>query len=186
MKLVSQIVLVSAMIAVFAGGVFLLVRSPRSGRNIEIVLPTAAPASETRLSVYVSGAVRNPGVYAVDEGDRLLQVIEAAGGATAGADLAAVNLAIRVGDEDHWHIPKLGESVQVPAAQGSGSVGTLDINSADADLLESLPGIGPVRAASIIRYREANGPFPSVEGLLDVQGIGPATLNAIRDLVEVR
>ena len=73
---------------------YLLVRSPSSGGNIEIVLPMAAPASETRLSVYVSGAVRNPGVYTVDEGDRLLQVIEAAGGATADADLAAVNLAI--------------------------------------------------------------------------------------------
>ena len=139
------------------------------------------------MRVYISGAVLSPGVYAVIEGDRLTRVVEAAGGATEDADLAAVNLAVRVADEDHWHIPRLGETVPAETATAAGTLaGKIQINSADADELASLPGIGPVRAEAIMRYREANGPFFSAEDLLAVSGIGPVTLEAIRDLIEVR
>ena len=184
-KLLSQMVLIAAMLAAVAGGVFLLVRGSSSGGAFEVVLPTAVPAS-AELKVFVSGAVRNPGVYTANEGNRLAQLIAVAGGATDDADLAAINLALRVEDEDHWHIPKLGEASQTSAAQGGSPSGKIDLNSATVDELESLPGVGEVRAPAIIRYREANGPFARVEDLLDVQGIGPATLEAIRDLVDVR
>ena len=183
-KLLSQMVLIAAMLAAVAGAVFLLIRGVSPGGAFEVVLPTAVPAAE--LKVYVSGAIRNPGVYAAEEGDRLDQLIEAAGGPNEDADLAVVNLAVRVKDEDHWYIPRVGEAPQASVAQATRPSGKIDLNSATLDELESLPGIGEVKAQAIIRYREANGPFPSVEDLLDVRGIGPATLEAIRDLVDAR
>lgn len=186
MKLVSQVVLIAAMLAAVAGGVVLLVRGPSGGNGFEIILPTATPASVAEAKVYVSGAVRSPGVYILPEGSRLAEAIEAAGGATEGADLTAVNLAARVSDEDHWHIPRAGETLPAMSVQETGHTGRIDINSADEELLKSLPGIGEVKAQSIIRHRKANGPFSIVEDLLDVSGIGPATLDAIRDLVDVR
>ena len=87
---------------------------------------------------------------------------------------------------DHWHIPRLGEAPPLLQPDLAGVPGLLDINSADVEQLKSLPGIGDVKANSIVRYRETNGPYSSVEDLLAIQGIGPATLAAIRDLVEVR
>ena len=182
-KLISQVLLVVATLAAVAGVVILLVRDSSSG-GIDIILPTATSAPELR--VHLSGAVQNPGVYAADEGDRLAQVIEAAGGAAEGADLAAVNLAVRVKDEDHWHIPRLGEAPQAASSPGIGLTGKVNVNTADLQLLIGLPGIGEVRAQAIISYRDANGPFSSVEDLLAVPGIGPVTLDGIRDLVEVR
>ena len=186
MKAVTQVILIVATLAALAGGATFLVRQSSSGGEIEILLPTAAPAVEIDARVYVSGAVRTPGVYAVDEGDRLADVIELAGGATDEADLAAVNLAVRVRDEDHLYIPRQGESFRPQRSQGVTGSGKMDINSATARELQALPGIGEVRSESIIRYRGANGPFSSVEDLLGVRGIGAATLDAIRDLIEVR
>ena len=185
MKLVSQIVLIAVTLAAVAGGVVLLLRGPSSA-GMEIVLPTATPPSEAELKVYISGAVRNPGVYTLNKGDRLDQAIEVAGGTTVDADLSAVNLALRVRDEDHWQIPRRGEAPSTSAVRRTGTAGRIDINSATAAELESLPGIGEVKAESIISYREANGPFSSVEELLGVHGIGPATVEAIRELVEAR
>ena len=170
----------------------LLVRSTTSGGRIEIALPAATASPVVELRVYITGAVRNPGLYSVNEGDRLAQVIEAAGGATEDANLTAVNLALRVADEQHWHIPKVGETVEGGPpiqATGGGAVATesvdsrIDINAAGAQLLQSLPGIGEVKAKAIVGYREANGPFATIEDLLQVRGIGSATLDAIRDLV---
>ena len=89
-------------------------------------------------------------------------------------------------DQDHWHIPEFGEAPQPAAPKSTGVLKKIDINTADVEQLKSLPGIGDVKAESIVRFREANGPYASVEDLLAVRGIGSAILNAIRDLVEVR
>jgi competence protein ComEA len=186
MKLVSQIVLIAAILAAVAGGLVLLARGSSTGRTIEIVIPTATPVPEESLQVYVSGAVRFPGVYSVKAGDRLAQAIESAGGAREDSDLTAVNLAVRLKDEDHWHIPKVGESRQPTSGPGGGQSEKINVNSATAEELDSLPGIGEVKARAIISYRERNGPFASLEELLAVRGIGPATLDGIRDLVTVR
>ena len=186
MKLISQVVLVLAVVAALAGGLLLLVRDSNSGGGIQIVLPTATTAPVVELKVYVTGAVRDPGVYALEQGSRLVQAIEAAGGATEEADLSAVNLAARMTDEQHWHIPKLGEVVRPPSTEAPAASKKVDINSASVELLKSLPNIGDVRAQAIVSYREANGPYSSVEALLEVTGIGPATLEAIRDLAEAR
>ena len=204
MKTASQIVLALAVVLALAGGVFLAVRSlPRDDQPVRIVLPDESAAAEVK--VYVTGAVNAPGVYALFEGARLADAIEAAGGGTDRADVQAVNLALRVKDEDYWHIPELPNdavtSEAVPRAGASGGaspavqtapapqsqpVGKLDINSAQVDALMSLPGIGEVRAHAIVRHREQNGDYASVDDLLGVPGIGPATLDAVRDLVEAR
>ena len=189
MKTASQITLVIAMVIIVAGGAAFLIRlAPSNGGAIQIVLPADTPTPSFSLKVYVSGAVRNPGVYALDEGDRLEDAIEASGGAAIDADLEAVNLSARLKDEDHWRIPRLGEEVsqQTSTVQGASPSGKININSADIETLKRLPGIGDVKAQTIISYREKNGPFSSVEELLDVRGIGPATLDGFRDMIEAR
>ena len=186
MKLVSQAILALAFVATVAAAVVLLVRGSAAGGGIEIVLPAATSEAVVEMRVYLTGAVREPGVYVVGPESRLMDVIDAAGGAMADADLAAVNLAVRVRDEQHWHIPRQGDEAQAPPTAGATSSGKIDINSAGGEQLESLPEIGKTLAQRIMDHRKANGPFSSVDGLLEVRGIGPATLDAIRDLVEAR
>ena len=188
---VAMAILAAAVLASVAGGVFLLVRTSDSSGGIEIVLPTATAVAPPDIKVYITGAVRSPGVYDVAEDSRLVDVLEAAGGATDDTDLAAVNLASRISDEQHFHVPTVGETVQEAPAQpqppvASGASGKINLNSADVGALATLPNIGDVRAKAIVSYREANGPFPDVDAVLGVSGIGPATLEAIRDLVEAR
>ncbi len=203
MKTASQIVLALAAVLALAGGVFLALRSlPRDDEPVRIVLPDESAAAEVK--VYVTGAVNAPGVYTLFEGARLADAIEAAGGGTDRADIQAVNLAQRVKDEDYWHIPELrdpnGTAGAVPSAGVTGANpaanttldphsqpgAKLDINSAQVDALMALPGIGEVRAHAIVRHREQNGDYASVDDLLGVPGIGPATLDALRELVEAR
>ena len=184
-RLLSQALTAAAILAAVAGAiVFMISRSPSSG--IEVSLQPAASRSPVALQVYVTGAVKDPRVYTLEDGDRLGQLVEAAGGATDDADLEAINLAALLRDEDHWHIPRIGEAPKVTTAGAANPLGKIDVNSATALQLEELPKIGEAKARSIIRYREINGPFASVDELLAVEDIGPATLDAIRDLVDTR
>lgn len=149
--------------------------------------PTSTPAP---LRVYVSGAVREPDVYTLPPGAIVRDVVEAAGGPLAGADIDHVNLAHPLADGDHVHIPVVGEApTPAPAIQAAEPgtsaelTGPLNINTATAAELELLPGIGPALAERIIAHREAYGPFASVERIQDVSGIGPAKFDAIRELI---
>ncbi len=188
MKLISLALLIASAAAAISGGSVLLLRGPSRGARVQVILPTSTPALSAQLKVYVTGAVRRPGVYALAQGDRLEQALEAAGGPAQDADLEAVNLAARVRDEDHVHFPRRGEAQAglASAAGGPASSGRIDLNSATVQELVALPEIGETLAEAIVRHREAHGPFANVDELLDVQGIGPATLAAVRDLVEVR
>ena len=163
---------------------------------IQVLVPPPTASSQAlpgELKVYISGAVANPGVYSLREGDRLADAISIAGGANADADLSAVNLAVRVEDEEHYHIPAAGEAPSggvAAALPGSSNPagtcdGLIDLNTASATLLETLPGIGEVRAAATVSYRTEQGPFQSVEEITSVPGIGPATYESIRELVTV-
>jgi competence protein ComEA len=148
---------------------------------------SASPSPEVMLIVDVAGAVRRPGVYEFHEGDRVIDAIRAAGGETPKASLDALNLAAPLADGVQILVPLEAAAGAAPSAPAvSGAPATLvNVNTASATELEALPGIGEVIAQRIVDYRTANGPFASVDDLLDVSGIGDAILGDIHDLVTV-
>ena len=148
---------------------------------------SSSPSPSVTLIVDVAGAVRQPGVYEFAEGDRVIDAIERAGGSLLKADLSLLNLAAPLADGTQILVPKAGPAgAGVPGGSMPGSTsGLININSASETELETLSGIGEVLAATIVEYREQNGPFASVDDLMDVSGIGPATLEEIRDQVTV-
>ncbi|MFD4991566.1 ComEA family DNA-binding protein [Cellulosimicrobium cellulans] len=139
--------------------------------------------------VHVVGQVAAPGLVTVAADARVADALEAAGGATAEADLAALNLARTVADGEQIVVPRPGEAVpaagSAPPGAGTTAGGAVDLNAADAAALDALPGIGPVLAERIVAWREENGPFTAVDELGEVSGIGPAVLADVRDLVRV-
>jgi len=141
------------------------------------------------LVVYVVGAVHKPGVYSLAEGARVLDAVAAAGGLVADADAARVNLAARVADGTRLAVPRVGEVATVDAggaSAGSGEAnGPLNLNSATAEQLDKLPGVGLSTAAAIVAFREQHGAFRSIDQLLDIRGIGPARLEELRPHVTV-
>ena len=140
---------------------------------------------------HAAGAVRHPGLYELAAGERVADLLEAAGGATRAADLDRVNLAAPVADGTQVIVPRRGEPVPTLSTPTDGSspsatpAAPVNINLAGPEELETLPGVGPATAAAIIEYRDANGPFASADELIDVPGIGEAKLAAVADLVTV-
>ena len=140
--------------------------------------------------VHVAGAVNAPGVYQLATGSRVIDAVQVAGGFAVDANPDAVNLAALLADSERIYVPALGE-LMAPVVTAGNGVGTasevwpININSATAERLVDLPGVGPATAAAIIAYRDQHGPFASVDQLADVRGIGPAKLDAIRALVTV-
>ena len=162
---------------------------------IEPIATVAPPAtvspSAAAVVVHVTGRVAEPGVYELDAGARLVDAVAAAGGALRGADLASLNLAAPAIDGTQVYVPRIGEvprsglgSAPGPAG-GTDATGKVNLNTATAAELETLPGIGPALAARIIEHRTTDGPFASVDDLDDVSGIGAATLEELRPLVTV-
>jgi competence protein ComEA len=142
------------------------------------------------LVVDVTGWVRKPGVFEFQPGERVIDAVERAGGARDGADLTLLNLAAPLADGQQILVPKKGEQPSgtgtVPPGSTGGTTGALvNINTADEATLETLNGVGPVLAASIIAYRTEHGPFTAVDQLDEVSGIGPATLEDLRSQVTV-
>jgi competence protein ComEA len=146
--------------------------------------PSAAPGG---VVIDVVGAVRRPGLYHLAGGARIADALARAGGATRKADLAAVNLAAPVADGEQVVVPRRGAGVAgAPSAGGAdatASQGPVHLNTATAEQLDSLPGVGPVTAQKILDYRTKHGAFHSVDELDAVPGIGPARLDTLRDLV---
>jgi competence protein ComEA len=179
---------------------WLLLRTPASP-PVDELLPLAGTSGEpasvassttsTTTGVVVAhaaGAVNAPGVYRLDAGARVTDLIDAAGGPTPDADLDRLNLAALVADGERVYVPRVGEVVaatDLPNAEADAPAGPLDLNTASLAQLEELPGIGPATAQAIIDERDRRGGFTAVDQLLDVRGIGPAKLDAIRDLVTV-
>jgi len=141
--------------------------------------------------VHVAGAVAAPGLHELPPGARVADAVAAAGGLAPQADSARINLAAPVVDGERVYVLQVGEQeppVAVsppPASAGDPGSGPVDLNTADADALDSLPGVGPATAAAILQHRAEVGAFTSVDQLLDVPGIGEAKLEALRDLVTV-
>lgn len=141
----------------------------------------AGTAIEERVTVYVTGAVRRPGVVTLPAG-RVEQAVAASGGATPNADLAKINLAMPLKDGQHIVVPgALSEEDRTEAATNAKADGLVHINTADEKELEALPGIGPVMAKRIVAYRKENGPFSSVEELKKVRGIGEVKFSRLKD-----
>jgi competence protein ComEA len=144
----------------------------------------AAPAAG--LVVDVEGAVRRPGLVRLPKGARVSDAVARAGGLTAKASRAGVNLAALVADGEQVLVPvggAVGAGAGLGAAGSGGASAPVSLNSATAEQLDTLPGIGPVTAQKIIQFREQHGPFDSVEGLDAIPGIGPARISELQGLV---
>lgn len=186
-----QNVLIGFLGGLLLGGVILLFFLPQRGEPIQLITATPESAALTTptpstVQVHVTGAVKNPGIYVLLENARNIDAITAAGGATSEADLERINLSEFIRDGQRVYVPYKGEPISTSERSStislSPTVPTLvNINTADADALMSLPGIGEVKAAAIIAYRETYGPFTSFEALLNVKGIGQSTLEGLRE-----
>lgn len=169
--------------------------------------PSATPPTaiaDGPVVVSVVGLVHKPGLVTLQPGARIADAVTSAGGTLDGADLIGLNMAQRVADGEQIVVgiapapgepTKLGSGV-TPSSGGPGSPGSstsssgpaagpIDLNSATVEQLDTLPGIGPVTAAAIVAWRDANGKFTSVDQLADVDGIGPTRLEKLRSLVRV-
>ena len=158
--------------------------------------PSTAAGPAGQVVVHVVGAVVRPGVLRLPVGARAVDAVDAAGGLAPDADVARVNLAAPLGDGQRLVVPVVGQEPPQEVAPAASSGGTasggapetgtpLDLNSATESQLDELPGVGPATAAAIVAHRESVGPFTSVDDLLDVRGIGPSRLEALRDAVRV-
>jgi len=194
-KNVGLILLCSALSLVTGGGIVyfsLRGREPVAPIVVSTPLPTPTrPPSPTPapIRVYVSGAVQTPAVCELPPGSIVQDAIDAAGGPAPDADLACINLALELQDQQHVHVPREDEANPPPVISGGAprsEEGVLvNINTASASELETLPGVGEVTAERIIEYREANGSFERIEDLQNVSGIGPKTFEGMRDLIMV-
>lgn len=172
----------AALIAlILVGGGVLASRRPQP-KPLEIQIPTPSPTVERVIRVHIAGAVVNPGVYTLKDGDRVTDAIAAAGGFTEDANRDALNLAARLADGQKITVPRMGEPTPV-AGPGEETQGKVNINTATQAQLEALPGIGPVTAQRIIEFRTRNGPFKSLEDL-KIQKLVPAsTFEKIKDKI---
>jgi len=167
-----------------AAGILLAAGKPRS--SPVMLLPTPAL---TYLMIDITGEVVKPGVYQLPPNSHVLDAIQAAGGLLVDADVNTLNMAAELSDGQKIIVKTQGQlPVITEGAERSIPIevtGPIDINTATAEQLETLPGIGPTKAGEIIIYRQKNGAFDRIEDIQNVSGIGPATFEAIRDLISV-
>ena len=176
------------LVALVLAGRFAFGRSEARPAAAPVVAMRAEPAPVKKLLVHVVGAVREPGLYRLDDGSRVDDALQAAGGPRPRANLELINLAAPVAD---------GQQVIVPVRGGDGAAGgsagglpgtpggPVHLNSATLEQLDTLPGIGPVTAQKILDYRNEHGAFSSVDELDSVPGIGPARLGELKKLVDL-
>jgi competence protein ComEA len=144
---------------------------------------TGTSANRSAITVHVAGLVSRPGLVELPEGSRVADAVAAAGGLLPGARAEAINLAAALSDGQQIVVP--GADADSPATASGTPDGKIHLNQATAAELDALPGVGPVIAERIVSYRAENGPFQSIEDLLDVPGIGEAKLADLRDHVQV-
>lgn len=167
-----------------AAGILLAAGKPRS--SPVMLLPTPA---QTNLTIDVTGEVAKPGVYQLPPNSHVLDAIQAAGGLLVDADVNTLNMAAKLSDGQKIIVRAQGQP-PLPMDETERSIpievnGLIDINTATTEQLETLPGIGPTKASDIITYRQKNGAFDRIEDIQNVSGIGPATFEAIRNLISV-
>ncbi len=158
-----------------------------------------------KITVYISGAIQKPGIVTIESNKRLFDAIKMLGGTSEDADLNRVNMAIKLEDEKHYIVPRIGEVISVEDEEinqvsNSGQTNTsksnankpdqnksskVNINTADVKELDTLPGIGEATANKIIQHREDNGKFKSIGDIKNVNGIGEKKFDNIKDLISV-
>jgi len=187
-------VLLGVMAGFVLAGVLIFVSRAPAGEPITLLpAPTKAP-----VAVHVIGAVPRPGLYEFPEGARVQDAIDAAGGVLTEANVNAINLAALLEDGQQLDIPYndgfvppapntttlvLPSSTEVPTSDPN--VDLVNINTASLEELDTLPGIGPTTAQKIIDYRTTNGPFATIEDIMNVSGIGISTFDGMKDLISV-
>ncbi len=188
-------------IAVGVGALTMLKRVQPAPIVIQPPPPTSTPSptgTPSPIRIHVNGQVVAPAVYTLPPDSIVQTAVQAAGGFTAQANTAVVNLAQPLADGMQVYVPALGEVVAAPpvvagpsaSTTGTGSIAgptgsLININTATLDQLDTLPGIGPSTAANIIQHRDTNGPFATIEGIMDVSGIGEGRFAQIKDLITV-
>jgi competence protein ComEA len=197
-------VLIGMMTGFVLAAILLVVTRLPGGQPVTLEpAPTQAP-----VVIQIIGAVVKPGVYTLQDGSRVQDAVDAAGGLLAEADSNSVNLAARLEDGQQINIPSLGGSALAPMATSApfavistttvstaeastltptaaSSVSLININTATLQQLDTLPSIGPVTAQSIVTYRQQHGPFQHIEDIMNVSGIGPVTFDKIQKLITV-
>lgn len=172
--------------------------------NIEKVVQNEIVEEKAKIVVHISGQILNPGVISLDEGARLIDAINLSGGLTSKADISKVNLAYVLEDAQKIYIPSIDdkdETIYISkesgntgiVTSGNGQVTTkkeeklmVNINTANEEQLEQLPGIGTSIATRIVNYRKENGKFNSIEDIKNVSGIGEAKFNNIKSYICVK
>lgn len=190
MKTALQLLSIFLLGAAAAAALFILSGPPRTEAVSLLPAPTPAP-----LLVHVTGAVARPGVVSLPPGSRVQDAIQAAGGLTGDAQASALNLSGKIKDGERLHVPALGEVAAAPAAEmvsdrqpanlALDQEGPVNLNTATAEQLMTLPGIGEVKAAAIIAYREAHDGFKTIEEIMEVSGFGEATFERLKDSITV-
>lgn len=143
------------------------------------------------LQVDIKGRITSPGVYQVNDGDRVIDLIELAGGTTDDAEMTLVNLSQKLHDEMVVYIPAVGEEIpeatQASQSQdGDSRNGKINLNKADLTTLQEIPGIGPAKAQAIIDFRDTEGSFKTIEEIKNISGIGEKTFEKMKDAIDVR
>jgi competence protein ComEA len=196
------LILTGVLIGLLAAGAILLIAQPDRGVPITLLpAPTLTPtdlpkptATLAPIQVLIKGQVNMPGIYMLENEARLYDLIEIAGGLTETADIDRVNNVFILRDGDYFYIPSIGEKIPDTARNAPGNNPfddasyfdyPLNLNTATQAELESLPGIGPTKAMDIITYRDQVGAFKTVDDLLNIAGIGPSTLDAIREYLVI-
>ncbi|CEN88247.1 competence protein ComEA [[Clostridium] sordellii] len=155
-----------------------------------------------KITIFISGEIKSPGVVELYSEDRLMDGVKKCGGVTDEADMNRINLAMKISDEGHYIIPKIGEEIENVKDKGKETVNQtqnlnynkseqnkennkININNASLIELDSLPGVGEVTAQKIIDYREENTKFKSIEEIKNVKGIGENKFNNLKDYISI-
>jgi len=169
------------LLAVVGFGIYVFASGSKSASPVIVSKSqnTQTTVQQPKIFVHIAGLVKKPGIYQLDSGSRVFDIVLLAGGFTSKANQASVNLARVLTDGEQIIVGKIGAQ----SASGTQSSNLISLNSSSASQLEDLPGVGPALAGRIVDWREANGSYKTKEDLLNVAGIGDKLFASIKDLV---